>query len=132
MAVGRPVAVAVSPPFSSTVATPSLNVMLPNLPLMLLSPSVTVKVNTWSASAALSLISSLLSSRSPVLRVFVKAAMLVTSPMVPVFAFQLVVNRSLSVSVTVYSSPFSRPVALLISPLASSKVATPFSNVMSP
>ena len=60
------------------------------MPLIVLSLSVTVNVNTWSASAARSLISFLLRSRSPVSRVFVNFAVVFpvlmepASPVTPV------------------------------------------------
>ena len=98
----------------------------------MLSPSFTVKVNTWFLSAALSLISSLLSSRSPVLRVFVKAATHVVPLIVPVSPVHVVVNSSSSASVTVYLIPFGRPEAFFTWLSFRSKVATPFSNVISP
>ena len=67
---------------------------------MPVSPSVTVKVNTWFLSAAASLTSFLLSSRSPVSRVFVKTAsdvVLLIVPSSPVLPVSLKPSASASV-----------------------------------
>ena len=69
---------------------------------MLSSPSVTVKVNLTSLSAAASLISFLLSSRSPVSRVFVKVAsdfVVLMEPVSPVLPVSLKPSASASVIV---------------------------------
>ena len=72
--VGRPVALLLSPSFSVNVATPFVNVMPPYVPLIVVSPSVTVKLKSFVLSAAASLTTVLLTFRSPFSRVFVNAA----------------------------------------------------------
>ena len=70
--VGRPVAILLSPSFSLKVATPFVNVMPPYVPLIEVSPSVTVNSNSTFASAARSLTTVFVTSRSPTSWVLVK------------------------------------------------------------
>ena len=117
-----------SPPFSLKVATPSANVTSPYSPLIVVSPSVTVNSNSLSASAARSDSTVLVTSRSPVLRVFVNAAVDAVVLIVPVSPVFVVVNPSASASTTVYSVPMGRPVMVLNSPPFRVMVPTPYSS----
>ncbi len=130
--VGRPFAVLLSPPFSVNVATPSVNVMSPYVPLILVSLRVTVNSNSLLASAARSLTTVLDTSRSPVSLVFVTVVVAASSLIVPDSPSYSASRPSTSTSSTVYSTSVGSPSAVALSPPFSVNFATPFVNVMSP
>ena len=100
---------------------------------MVVSDSVTVKVNSFCLSLASELTTDLLTSSEPVLRVLVNTAFAVSSAaMLPVAPLSVVVKFESAVSTTVYSTVEGSPAAVLFSPPFRAMLATPFSNVMPP
>ena len=129
--MGRPVAVLLWLCFSLNVASPlASKVISPYVPSTA-GVSFTLKLNSLSVlSLGVELVTDFVTSRSPVLRVLVKAAEALTVLIVPSITPSegVTVNPASDASVTVYLMPVGIPLMVLVSPFFRVNVAVPFVN----